>query len=351
MDDLELQAIKQRYSLLAPFLTENLRRRLAAAEALTLGYGGISVVARETGLSRGAIALGCKELKNPDDVDPARVRRKGGGRKQVLVKDPTLGSDLERLLEPTNSIDPALRWTCKSVRALAAELGRWGHRISHNCTAELLRDLGYSLRGNQKSLEGVTAADRNRQFAYINCQVAAFQARGLPVVFAEIRRKALRDLTAEAPVCGWDDATDDAGGWIGAPLDQEATVFAVNGIHQWWYSMLRSLHPAVSQILLVVDSGGSDTETVQWWRRELQRLSDELGLTLTVAHLPPGTSRWRGIEQRQVAISQSQRDSAPISQRSVVGLVASPDIPEPAPTLPGTLGPLLRLWNYTLSAG
>lgn len=348
----DLLAIKQRYSLLAPFLTENLRRRLAAAEALAIGYGGISIVARETGLSRGAIALGCRELKNPDDVDATRVRRKGGGRKQVLVKDPTLGDDLERLLEPTGVADPALHWTCKSVRALAAELGRAGHRISHNCTAELLRDLGYSLRGNQKSLEGITSADRNRQFAFINRQVALFQARSLPVVFVEIRRKALRDpLTEAVPVCGWDESGDDTGGWVSAPIDQAAVVFAVNSIHQWWYAMLRSNYPAVPQVLLVVDSGGSDADIVQWWQHELQRLSDDLALMLTVAHLPPGTSRWRGVEHRQVSISQSQHDGVPFNKRAVVSLITTPDLPGPAALSPALSGAVPRLWNYTLSAG
>src|SRR6266571_4147345 len=180
------EAVKHRFALLAPSLDERRRRLVAAAEALAWGWGGISRVARATGVSRRTIEAGIAELQAPPTERPApgRIRRAGGGRKRTVDTDPTLRRDLERLVDPVTRGDPAspLRWTCKSVRTLAAELQAQGHRASRQLVMELLHDLGYSLQANRKTLEGGTHPDRDAQFAHLNARVAAQLGAGEPAI-------------------------------------------------------------------------------------------------------------------------------------------------------------------------
>src|SRR5438445_138409 len=191
MDD--ESAIHTRFEMLTPFLNERTRRLLTAAEAAALGRGGISVVSRATGVSRRAITVGLAELHAPQAAPAHRVRRPGGGRKRAVQTDRTLQDDLERLIDPVTRGDPEspLRWTCKSVRKLAAELRRLGHTTSHRLVAELLHALGYSLQANRKTLEGTTHPDRNAQFEYINRQVRAFLRTGDPVISVDTKKKEL----------------------------------------------------------------------------------------------------------------------------------------------------------------
>jgi len=372
--------IKQRFQLLTPFLTENLRRRVAAAEAMAIGYGGISIVSRETGVSRGAIALGCEELRHPDKVDETRIRRKGGGRKQAVAKDPTLKQDLELLIEPAGKGAQApLRWTSKSVRSLASELNQMNHKISHNRVADLLHELGYSLRGNQKTLEGVSAADRDAQFRFINQEVSRYQAGAQPVVFVDIKK---RELLGEShqPVIHEpssdipellashgdeykstvnDDVHHVENQWVGVDIDQDTAIFAVDSIRRWWHSMGRSQHPQGEKLMITVDSGGSNGYRIKLWKEELQKLARELSLTITVAHLPPGTSKWSRIEHRLFSFhSQNWHTRPQVSHRVIVNMVATPDSAtrstlehHQAPLSdapPGVNRVFHREWNYTV---
>src|SRR5919201_3597897 len=159
-------AIHARFAMLTPFLTERTRRLFTAAEAAALGRGGITRVSRATGVSRRAIAAGLAELHAPQMTSAQRIRRPGGGRKRTVQTDRTLQDDLERLIDPVTRGDPAspLRWTCKSVRKLAAELRHLGHATSHRLVATLLHDLGYSLQANRKTLEGTSHPNRDAQF-------------------------------------------------------------------------------------------------------------------------------------------------------------------------------------------
>lgn len=379
--------IKQRFKLLSPFLTENLRRRVAAAEAMAIGYGGISIVSRETGVSRGAIALGCEELRHPDKVDETRIRRKGGGRKQAVAKDPTLKQDLELLIEPGESGENSpLRWTSKSVRSLASELNRMDHKISHNRVADLLHELGYSLRGNQKTLEGVSAQDRNIQFRFINQAVERYQNGAQPVVFVDIKKREMMH-SANAPVPGervkepailgellaeevgpsnGNNGTDGQGGdgqsaesqWVSVDIDQDTAIFAVDSIRRWWHSMGRSQHPGADKLLITVDSGGSNGYRIQLWKDELQKLARELSLTISVCHLPPGTSKWTRIEHRLYSFHSQNWHSRPqVSHRVIVNMVGAPgEVPSqparsPAPLAEDPNGVnrvFHREWNYTV---
>jgi Rhodopirellula transposase DDE domain len=184
--------IQKRFSMMEPFLNERQRRLLAAAEAETFGYGGVSVVARATGLSRNTVVAGRLEIKEQSSLaikENGRVRGPGGGRKKTVQKDPTLEKDLEALIDPATRGDPesSLRWTCKSVRKLANELNRTGHTTSHRMVAELLKHMGYSLQANRKTIEGSSHPDRGAQFEHVYEKVKAFQKEEQPVISVDHR--------------------------------------------------------------------------------------------------------------------------------------------------------------------
>ena len=349
----QLEAVRQRFSVLAPVLDERRRRLVAAAEALALGWGGVAGVARVTGVSRGAIQAGLAELRLPAAERAAadRVRQPGGGRKRTVETDPTLRTDLERLVEPTSRGDPEspLRWTCKSVRKLAAELQAQGHRVSHQLVAELLRDLGYSLQANRKTLEGGEHPDRDAQFAYLNEQVAAQLAVGEPAISVDTKKKELvgpfknggREWQPEgqpelvrvhdfvdptlgrASPYGVYDLAQNAG-WVNVGIDHDTASFAVESIRRWWTTMGQAGYPHATRLLICADGGGSNGSRVRLWKLELQRLADETGLTIRVCHLPPGTSKWNKIEHRLFSfISQNWRGKPLTTYEVIVSLIAA----------------------------
>jgi Rhodopirellula transposase DDE domain len=188
--------VREKFRALEPAMDERIRRLWAATEAKAMGHGGQTLIAQATGLSRSTLHLGLRELAQgaAAATEPGRrVRRRGGGRKALVDHDPTLLADLDALVEPTSCGDPQspLRWTCKSVRQLAAELHRQGHKAGRQQVADLLAELGYRLQANRKSREGASHPDRHAQFAYINAQVKAFQERGQPVVSVDTKKKEL----------------------------------------------------------------------------------------------------------------------------------------------------------------
>jgi len=346
----EVEAIKRRFELLGPHLDERTRRLLAASEAVVIGRGGASLVARATGVSRRMIGDGIKEL----DAGPAegvRIRRPGGGRKRTSDTDPTLLGDLEGLVEPATRGDPEspLRWTCKSVRKLAEELQRIGHRVSRQLVAELLHDLGYSLQANRKTLEGASHPDRDAQFEHLNQRVAEQVARGEPAISVDTKKKEvvgdcrnggreLRPAGDPEPVRVHDfiipalgranpygvyDLAQDAG-WVSVGTDHDTAAFAVESIRRWWTSMGRAAYPTATRLLITADGGGSNGSRVRLWKLELQRLADETGLELAVCHLPPGTSKWNKIEHRLFSfISQNWRGKPLVSHAVIVSLIAA----------------------------
>lgn len=337
--------------MLSPFLDERTRRLFVAAEATAMGRGGVAGVARATGVSRGAIARGCHELRDPEKGASRRVRRPGGGRKRAVAQDPTLREDLERLVEPMSRGDPEspLRWTCKSVRKLAAELKAKGHQTSHRMVAELLHQMGYSLQANQKTLEGSAHPDRDAQFEHINEQVKAFQTTGDPAISVDTKKKELvgdfknggREWCPKGqpePVRVHDfvipalgkvnpygvyDLTGNVG-WVNVGLDHDTAAFAVESIRRWWNSMGQPLYPRATRLLITADSGGSNGYRVRLWKLELQRLATDTGLAIRVCHLPPGTSKWNKIEHRLFSsITQNWRGKPLVSHEVIVNLIAT----------------------------
>ncbi len=346
------EAIAARYARLAGTLDERSRRAVAASEALTLGWGGIATVSRATGLSRKAIRSGIAELRGAvPGAAPGRVRRPGGGRKPLVVGDPTVRADLERLVAPTTRGDPEspLRWTSKSLRKLAAALRAAGHRVSHQWVAEALRDLGYSLQGNRKTREGSGHPDRDAQFAHINAAAEAALAAGTPVISVDTKKKelvgdfknggrewqpegrpeevrmhdfALPALGRVSPYGVYDLAAN--AGWISVGIDHDTAEFAVATIRRWWAGAGRARYPAARRLLITADGGGSNGARVRLWKWALQRLADETGLTIAVCHFPPGTSKWNTIEHRLFSfITQNWRGKPLVSYAVILNLIAA----------------------------
>jgi hypothetical protein len=352
---MDTQSVSQRFQLISPFLDERMRRLWAAAEAASLGHGGVTAVSRATGVSRRALAVGLKELADPAanaDRPPGRIRKPGAGRKRAVEKDPTLLADLESLVEPVTRGDPesALRWTCKSVRKLSEELNRTGHQASHQLVADLLVQLGYSLQANRKTTEGASQhPDRNAQFEYIHSQVQAHQAAHQPVISVDTKKKELvgdfanggRELRPQgdpekvrlhdfvipelgrASPYGVYDVTENVG-WVTVGIDHDTAAFAVASIRDWWRSMGKQTYPQASALLITADGGGSNGYRIRLWKRELQALADETGLSITVCHLPPGTSKWNRIEHRLFSfITQNWRGKPLVSHEVIVNLIAA----------------------------
>jgi transposase len=345
-----VENITKRFKLLARFLDEREVRLLVAAEADSIGRGGITVVSSATGVSRRRIAEGIKELRRQAFLEKGRTRMKGGGRKKIIDKDATLERDLEILLEPSTRGDPEspLRWTCKSVRRLARELTAMGHKIGKNTVARLLHDNGYSLQANRKTLEGTTHQDRDAQFEHINQTAQKFLTDGEPVISVDAKKKELvgkfknggreyrpkgkpeevlvydfqdKQLGKAVPYGVYDIGKNE--GWVSVGIDHDTASFAAETIRRWWCSVGREDYPDAKKLLITADCGGSNGLRVRLWKMELQNLADELALEVSVCHLPPGTSKWNKIEHRLFSfITQNWRGKPLISHEVIVNLIA-----------------------------
>ena len=346
---MDARLCRAKYKALAPTLTERARRIWAATEARAAGWGGITGVARATGISAATIQRGLHELKARRPLTPGRIRRPGGGRKPTLAKDPTLLTDLEGLVEPTASGDPMspLQWTSKSVRQLAATLQGMGHQVSRQLVAELLAGAGYSLQANRKTREGASHPDRDAQFRYINQQVRRFQTASQPVISVDTKKKELvgdfknpgrqwrpkgdpplvrvHDFLiptrGKAIPYGVYDLTRNAG-WVGVGIDHDTATVAVRTIGRWWRRMGQPRYRRARSLLITADAGGSNGSRVRLWKWELQELADRTGLAITVCHLPPGTSKWNKIEHRLFSyISRNWRGQPLVSLAVIVNLI------------------------------
>jgi hypothetical protein len=347
----DIATLRAKYGSLAGVLTERSRRVWAATEARALGHGGIAIVERATGISRSTIARGIHELQDVAPLDPERTRRAGGGRKRAAEKDDTLMADLEALVEPTASGDPQspLRWTAKSVRRLAEELRAMGHQASHSLVAELLQKSGYSLQANRKTREGPQHPDRDAQFRYINEQVRRFQRHTQPAVSVDTKKKELvgdfknagrewRPKGDAEPVRVHDFVIPGQGkaipygvydlhrneGWVSIGIDHDTASFAVQALRRWWKLMGRTGYRSATTLLITADSGGSNGRRVRLWKWELQRFARSTGLSITVCHFPPGTSKWNKIEHRLFSyIAMNWRGKPLASLAAIVSLIGS----------------------------
>ena len=344
-------AIRRRFEALAPVLDEHGRRRFAAAEAASAGYGGVSAVARATGIARSTISRGLSELRTGEEPEAGRIRRPGGGRKPLSETDASLLDDLRALVEPQTRGDPQspLLWTCKSLRKLAGGLCDMGHRIGRTVVGELLHELGYRLQANRKTREGGQHPDRDAQFHYINGRVKEALAAGEPAISVDTKKKELvgdfknagrewrpkgkpedvrvhdfviPELGRAVPYGVYDLAAN--AGWVSVGVDHDTAAFAANAIRSWWKLMGRQRYPNASSLLITADGGGSTGSRVRLWKIELQRLADDLGIPITVCHLPPATSKWNKIEHRLFSfITANWRGKPLVSHQVIVELIAA----------------------------
>ena len=345
------RAARKRYLEMAPVLNEQSRRRFVALEAQALGRGGVSLMARISGLARSTIYHGLSDIHHKISAPPGRVRKRGGGRKKKAFEDPTLAADLKKLVEPATRGDPTqpLLWTTRSLRNLVKELGKKGHKVCPTVVGDLLRRMGYSLQANSKTREGNQHIDRDAQFHYINTQAKAFLAAHEPVVSVDTKKKELvgnfrnngkewrpngtpelvnihdfidPKLSRAVPY-GVYDITNNVG-WVSVGTDHDTAAFAVNAIRRWWRTMGRKRHPKAKRLMITPDAGGSNGYRVRLWKVELQKLADELKLPITVCHLPPGTSKWNKIEHRLFSFITINWRGKPLrSYRTIVQLIAA----------------------------
>jgi len=350
------EGIRRKFSSLDPVMDERVRRQWAASEAMSLSWGGVSVVAKATGMSRTTIRVGLRELRAREKAAgavPPRmgVRRPGGGGKPLTEVDPTIGQALEDLVAPETRGDPMspLRWTLKSTSKLAAELTSRGHPVSARAVAALLKASDYSLQGNRKTREGATHADRDAQFRHINARVTATQASGQPVISVDAKKKELvgdfknggkewQPKGRPEEVRVYDFIDPDQGrvtpygvydvtaneGWVSVGTDHDTSRFAAQTILKWWQEMGRARYRNATELLITADGGGSNSSRCRLWKIALQELADATGLTLHVSHFPPGTSKWNKIEHRLFChVTQNWRGKPLVSHDLIVKLIGS----------------------------
>jgi hypothetical protein len=346
--------IRRKYRVVAPELDERRRRQWAAAEAREIGYGGVSVVARATGLARSTIHAGVRDLRasrRQRAQTAERIRRAGAGRRPLTTTDPALLTALLALLEPTTRGDPEspLRWTCKSTAQLADELTRQRHPVSPRTVATLLKGAGYSLQANRKTREGASHPDRDAQFRYLARLVTQCHQHRQPAISVDTKKKELvgdfknvgrewrphgqpatvrvhdfldPTLGKAIPYGVYDLANNE--GWVSVGIDHDTAAFAVNAIRLWWTRMGRHRFPRARTLLITADAGGSNGPRSRLWKWALQCFADDFGLTLSVCHFPPGTSKWNKIEHRLFSfISQNWRGQPLVSHEAIVNLIAA----------------------------
>jgi transposase len=338
------QSLAAKFQALFPHLDERQRRLLAGAEARALGHGGVRVVAKAAEMREGTVSRGIAELDSGQEP-LGRTRRPGGGRKRAADLDPGLRPALMALVEPDVRGDPMspLRWTTRSTRTLAEQLSRAGHKVSADTVGDLLREEGFSLQGNAKTIEGNQHPDRDAQFRYLNEQAKTYQAGGDPVVSVDTKKKELvgqyknagrqwrptgepvevqthdfpdRDLGKAIPYGIYDLVANT--GWVGVGTDHDTAAFAVACLRRWWDAVGRAGYPHAGRLLITADAGGSNGYRTRAWKAELAALAVETGLEITVCHLPPGTSKWNKIEHRLFSHITMNWRGRPLSSHEVI---------------------------------
>lgn len=339
--------IKERIATILPLLNERQRRIYLAAEAKSIGWGGKAKIAALSHTSRSTIAKGQQDAKEVTQ----RVRKPGGGRKKQIDNQPQLLPKIKSLVDPYTLGDPInpLIWTSKSVRKITAELVASNYKVCHEVVRKCLKLLGFSLQANKKTDEGATNEDRNKQFEYINQSAITFMKAGNPVISVDCKKKELignfknngqewqpkkeplqvkvydfidKDLGKAVPYGIYDLAANE--GFVNVGISADTAEFAVNSIRKWWFEVGKELYPSSSELYINADGGGSNSSRGRLWKSELQKFSTEAGLTISVSHFPPGTSKWNKIEHRLFSyISMNWRGKPLTSIEVIVNLIGN----------------------------
>ena len=342
--------VSERLARMLPHLNERARRIVAAAEAMALPRGGVSLVHRCCGMSRDTILKGMRELRQGSALPADRQRRPGGGRKRFAERHPDFTRELDRLVEPTTRGDPEcpLRWTCKSTRTLARELRKKYGTLSPETVAKALREADYSLQGNRKTKEGNQHEHRDAQFRHINATVAEELLHGRPVISVDTKKKELvgdyenkgkqwlgkgkpklvngHDFPGPEVPRAYPYGIYDLGrnkGFVNVGTDHDTATFAVASIRGWWRAQGRRLYPDAGRLTITADGGGSNGYRLRLWKLELQKLADQTGLAIMVCHFPPGTSKWNKVEHRLFSFISSNWRGEPLADyKTIVSLIS-----------------------------
>ena len=336
---------KQKYKELLPTLSERSRRLVAAADAKSRGYGGITFVARTSGMARSTITRGVDELKQGATTPPERNRRSGAGRKKITETDKSLKTDLLKLVEESAKGDPqsALQWIDKSTRTLSKELAKKKHRISHVKTGQLLKENDYRLQGNVKTEEGTMHPDRDAQFRHISEKAREYLTAKDPVISVDTKKKELvgnfknngqqwlpkgkpievnshdfpdKNLGKAVPYGAFDVGRNE--GYVNVGINHDTGEFAVASIRRWWEHLGTQRYPKSKKILITADAGGSNGYRLRLWKKELQSFADETGLAVTVCHFHPGTSKWNKIEHKSFSFISINWKGKPLTSYEVI---------------------------------
>ena len=341
---------REKYLRVSESLDELSRRLWAANESLSIGYGGIEIVARATGLSRPTISKGISDITEKK-YPKGRKRREGGGRKDLAIKNPDIATKLKEIIEPVESGNPvsSVRWISRSVRHLESDMKELGYQISYGKIDHMLHDMGYSLKGNRKTREGKSNPDRNEQFQHINDTAIKFAENNEPVISVDAKKKELIGNFKNAgkewkppgevdEVNVYDFLTDAEGraipygvydikaneGWVNIGIDHDTSEFAVESIRRWWNLMGKKRYPDAKNLMIAADGGGSNGSRVRLWKIELQKFADESHLNITVCHFPPGMSKWNKIEHRMFSyITINWRGKPLRSYETIIELIGN----------------------------
>lgn len=346
------KAIKERYTIMSPYLNERQRRLFAASEAKIIGHGGISILSRLTGICRETITIGWKELDSGESIDESQIRKKGGGRKRITETYPGIKEELEKLIEPVTRGDPEslILWTSKSMEKLAEELTKKGFPITQKTVGVLLEELEYSLQKNKKNIEsGSQNPERNEQFEYIYKKTNEFRERSQPIISVDTKKKELvgnyknsgaeyckKGKPIEVNIHDFEDEKSGSirpygiydittnTGMVNVGTDNDTGAFAIESIRRWWNTLGSEGYPGAKELLIMADGGGSNGSRVRLWKVELQKLANETGLEISVCHFPPGTSKWNKIEHRMFSyISINMRGKPLTSHEVAINLISS----------------------------
>lgn len=346
-----LESIRTRYNTLSPHLNEKQRRHMLAAEARLIGWGGITTVSSATGVSKQVIINGLKELKEPQSVDSSRIRKPGAGRPSKEKEYPELTEEILKRVDSSTRGDPesTIRYCSKSLRIITSDLNKDGYKVSYAVVSKILKSLEFSLQANKKTHEGGKNPDRNAQFEHINEQSKVFIRSGQPVISIDTKKKELignfknngqeyapketpievnaydflSDALCKAVPYGIYDIVRNEG-WVNVGISSDTAAFAVEGIRRWWNGLGKASYPEAKQLMITADGGGSNGSRVRLFKRELQQFANETGLSITVCHFPPGTSKWNKIEHRLFSfISKNWRGKPLLDLVTIVNLIGN----------------------------
>lgn len=357
--------IKRRIETVSSMLNERQKRLYLAAEAESLGWGGITYISEISGVDCNTISAGLKELANGragtnggeednrvKNIEGTtwdgrqRIRKPGAGRPKIEETQPGITEATLALVDKESYGNPEnpLRWTAKSTYTLQEELEKEGYEVSHTKVGQILKDNGFTLQSNRKLMQnGEVHPDRNKQFEHINETCLQYMAEGQPVISVDCKKKEnlgnFRNNGAEyrekgkpvavldhdfmiaengkaVPYGIYDIANNE--GFVNVGISSDTAEFAVSSIRNWYEQMGKDRFPTASKLFITADGGGSNGSRCRLWKTQLQKLADETGLTIEVAHFPPGTSKWNKIEHRLFSFISKNWRGRPLETLAVV---------------------------------